>query len=270
MLRSALTAIALLLAIAAPAAADLSVGLDGSRSSMVRQHRIAEENDYSFLRTAEEVHRFVENGYLVPVEGNADYEVLDGVSFPVARPELRTFIERLSAQHRAACGQKLVVTSLTRPTSDQPWNSHPLSVHPAGMAVDLRVLDAADCRTWLEETLLSLEREELLDVTREYHPPHYHVAVFPTAYREYVSRLVAADSARAAAERREREKALEAAAVARLAAATRQSFLPADGREVPESGSTTDWRALVAIPVALAAIALGFARGKCPTRRRQD
>ena len=37
------------------------------------------------------------------------------VSFPFARPEVELFVQRLSGQYRRACGEQLVVTSLTRP-----------------------------------------------------------------------------------------------------------------------------------------------------------
>ena len=37
-----------------------------------------------------------------------------------ARPEVVLFLERLGKQYREACGEPLVVTSLTRPKSSQP------------------------------------------------------------------------------------------------------------------------------------------------------
>ena len=172
--------------------------LRGSPSSMVRQHEIAVEQDYSFLTTAEQVRRLVEQGRLEPVPGNDDY-ALSEVSFPYARAEVRLFVERLASQYRAATGERLVVTSLTRPQSAQPGNAHRLSVHPAGMAVDLRVPADSAARAWLERTLLQLEGSGVLDVTRERHPPHYHVAVFPAPYRAYVERREAAAAAAAAA-----------------------------------------------------------------------
>lgn len=173
---------------AVPAHADVPVTLRGSPASMVRQNQVAKEHDYSFLNSASQVQDFVEKGHLVRVEGNSDFRVA-GVSFPYARPELQTFLERLSAQHREECGERLVVTSLTRPRDLQPANAHQLSVHPTGMAVDLRVSQDAGCRAWLENTLLSLEKQGILDATRERTPPHYHVAVFPGAYRAHLERL---------------------------------------------------------------------------------
>jgi hypothetical protein len=108
------------------------------------------------------------------------------------------FVERLAAEYRAATGKQLIITSLTRPEAFQPRNAHDLSVHPAGMAVDFRVPDDAESRRWLEKTLLSMENRALLDVTRERRPPHYHVAVFPKAYRTYEKKRDAADALTAA------------------------------------------------------------------------
>jgi hypothetical protein len=113
------------------------------------------------------------------------------VSFPYARPEVDLFLRRLAGQYHAACGERLVVTSLTRPTTRQPRNASDRSVHPTGMAVDLRYSWSRGCRAWLERVLLDLERAGVLDATLERHPAHYHVAIFPRAYDAYVERLVA-------------------------------------------------------------------------------
>ncbi len=188
----------LLLAAASPAAAT-RVTLHGSHGSMVRQHGIARANDYTFLHTPAAIRAFTREGYLVPVPGNRDYR-LAGVSFAVARPETKTFVERLGAAYHVACGAPLVVTSLTRPTDEQPRNASPLSVHPAGMAVDLRVPATSGCRRWLERSLLALERNGVLDVTREHRPPHYHVAVFPGEYMRFAASAEARDAAERAHE----------------------------------------------------------------------
>ncbi|HYC53221.1 MAG TPA: DUF5715 family protein, partial [Gemmatimonadaceae bacterium] len=182
---------------AAPvSAADADLG--GSRASIREQNEIAKEHDFTFLRTAAQVREFVAKERLVEVVPNEDL-LVSKVSFPYTRPILKTFIERLAAQYRRATGEQLVVTSLTRPTSMQPRNASPLSVHPAGMAVDFRVPKTAAERQWLEATLLSLEDRGLLDVTRERRPPHYHVAVFPDEYESYVAKLIPHEMASAAA-----------------------------------------------------------------------
>jgi len=178
-------AILTLLLLSAPAAAQ---SLRGSSASVARQNRVAHDHDYTFLRTGRDVRRFVSSGYLVPIERSSTLD-LAAVSYPYARPQVRTFLDRLSAQYQAACGERLVVTSLTRPHSAQPRNASRRSVHPTGMAMDLRVSSSSRCRAWLEDTLLSLERQGVLEATRERRPPHYHVALYPSQYERYVARL---------------------------------------------------------------------------------
>lgn len=164
--------------------------LSGGSASINRSYRVAQDHDYTFLRNSNQVRRFVDAGYLVRVETTRDFELKE-VSFPYARPEVELFVQRLSAQYRRGCGERLVVTSLTRPLSRQPRNASDRSVHPTGMAIDLRRPQGLACRGWLERVLLQLEGSGVLDVTREQRPPHYHVALFPRQYRAYVGRLQA-------------------------------------------------------------------------------
>jgi len=161
--------------------------LRGSPASMERQHSEAVRRDLTFVETPAELDDLVKRGKLVPVAAGEDYQ-LASVSHPFAQPEVRAFIERISYGYHRACGEPLTVTSLTRPQTQQPGNAHVLSVHPAGMAVDFRISRADKCRDWLESELLTLEREDVLDITRERHPPHYHVAVFPAAYTAWAAR----------------------------------------------------------------------------------
>jgi hypothetical protein len=190
----------------------LEITLKGSRLSMERQNQVAQELDYSFLRTDAQVERLADAGNLVPVAGGEDYQVL--ASWPYARPAVRDFVERLAPRYRRACGEPLVVTSLTRPVRGQPRNASPLSVHPAGMAVDLRVSRSALCVDWLEGELLMLEEQGLLDATREYRPPHFHIAVFPGPYEEHVAAFVADSAARADAARADSVRTVTALRVA--------------------------------------------------------
>lgn len=162
--------------------------LRGSARSVDYQFRVAHDHDYTFIESPAQVERFVKAGYLVPVRADRNFD-LHGVSYPYARPETRTFIQRLSDQYRRGCGEKLVVTSLTRPLSRQPRNSSSKSVHPTGMAVDIRRSNSRACRSWLEGVLLSLEKTGVLEATRESRPPHYHVALFPKPYASYVANL---------------------------------------------------------------------------------
>jgi hypothetical protein len=190
-------AAAITLASATLAGTAQAAELGGSLTSMKRQYEAARALDYTFLRTPSQIQEFVAEGRLEPLVGNADY-ALSKVSFPFARVEVRMFVERLAADYRAATGDRLVITSLTRPEALQPRNAHELSVHPTGMAVDFRIPDDAAGRRWLEQTLLAMEKDGLLDVTRERRPPHYHVAVFPEPYRAYAKRRDAADAVAAA------------------------------------------------------------------------
>ncbi len=169
-------------------APSLAQSLRGSSRSMDRQVRSAHQHDFTFLRTSGDVRRFVAQGYLVAVRPNRDF-TLHHVSFPYSRPEVKLFVHRLATQYRGACGEKLVVTSLTRPTTRQPPNASRRSVHPTGMALDLRRPRNRKCRRWLEGVLLNLEGKGVLEATYESRPPHYHVALFPGPYARYVSRL---------------------------------------------------------------------------------
>jgi LysM repeat protein len=186
-MRRLITAI-ILTTIAAFGTAEARQSLGGSTSSMSRQTVQASRHDFTFMESSTRVSRFVDAGLLVKADGNRNYE-LAGVSYPYVRPAVKLFVERLSSQFRAACGERLTVTSMTRPTSEQPRNSADGSVHPTGMAVDLRVPRTTQCRNWLNGVLLSLESSRVLEATRERNPPHYHVAVFPEPYEQYVASL---------------------------------------------------------------------------------
>jgi hypothetical protein len=248
MRRPVLAGLVLLASAAVPLHAEVPVSLRGSPESMIRQNGVARALDLTFVRTPAEVGKLEREGALVRLEGNDDYEVADFVSNPQARVEMRTFIERLAAQYREATGEKLVVTSLTRPTSRQPGNSHALSIHPTGIAVDLRVSQRAASREWLERTLLALEGRGMLDITREYNPPHYHVALFPEPYMAHVATLIAEEeSAREAEDRRVLAASLASNA---FLAAPRASA----GGE-PGDSTTGLIAVLISLPIALLALA---------------
>ena len=162
--------------------------LRGSEGSLDLQNRVAHQHDFTYIDTPAQIDRFVKAGYLVRVPNGRDYW-LKSISFPYARSEVALFISRLSSQYRNACGEQLVVTSLTRPSSRQPRNASPRSVHPTGMALDLRRPPNLTCRSWLTKVLLQLEGSGVLEVSEERRPPHYHIAVFPNQYATYVENL---------------------------------------------------------------------------------
>jgi hypothetical protein len=245
-------------------AAATAASLRGSPAAMVQQNRVAQEHELTFYRTPAEIHAAVAAGDLVELTGDENYAVADFVRFPFVQPAALLFVERLSAQYRDACGQKLVVTSAVRPSNGQPSNAHRLSVHPAGMALDLRVSDRAACRSWLEGTLLSLERRGVLNGIREFHPPHYHVAVFPKQYLAYAHERMAAETELAA----EQAARADAEAAARAAAEPVRTAMPSIGSGFVDGARSDDpdqqqkrppvvlaLLAVVAVPVGLGALA---------------
>ena len=167
---------------AAPADAQ---SLRGSPASIDRMYNHARSNDITFYRTGTGVRGAARDGDLVRMSGNDDYR-LAGVSYPYVLSATRTFVQRLGAQYREVCGEKLVITSGLRPTTLRLANSTDRSVHPTGMAVDIRRPRGGRCLSWLRETLMHLERQGVIEATEERRPPHFHVAVFPAPYRRYV------------------------------------------------------------------------------------
>lgn len=244
------------------ASAGGSASLRGSPAAMLEQNRMAKDHGLSFFRTPEQIRGAADRGELVALSGSETYEVADFVDLPYAVPAVRTFVERLSAQYMEACGQKLVVTSAVRASSRQPRNAHALSVHPAGMAVDLRVSDRASCRQFLEDAILALERQGVINGIREFNPPHYHIAIYPEPYLGYVEERLA--------ENRAREEEARAAAVPTEPAGSVAVLPPAPVDAVQQGAGAparlpSRSRALLSVSTALV-VAMGgwaaFGRGR--------
>jgi len=160
--------------------------LKGSVASVQKQYRAAVSLGFSPARNTSQLAEWVGEGTLVKVNGNENYE-LGAVSFPYTRSSTKAFIECFAKEYRSATGEKLVVTSLTRPLSRQPRNASDYSVHPMGMAVDFRRSNSPRTRAWMERRLASLEGSGVIEATHEHRPPHYHVAVFPPQVASYAS-----------------------------------------------------------------------------------
>ena len=186
-----------LVALSAVTEQALAQSLRGSAASVRRMHRYATSHSLPFHRNASAVSRAAAAGKLVRLRPNADLAIAS-ISHPYVRPTADLFVRRLATQYRDACGQKLVVTGATRPLSVRLANSSPRSVHPTGIALDLR-RPAGKCLTWLRRTLLQLERNGVIEATEERRPPHFHVVVFETTYRRYLADRGIATGARAAA-----------------------------------------------------------------------
>ena len=160
--------------------------LRGSRGAVDHTYREAVKSDVTFYKSPRGVRSAAADGELVRLSGNADYR-LAGTAYPYALPSTKLFVTRLARQYRQECGERMVVTSATRPESYRVPNSIDQSVHPTGMAVDLRRPNRRACADWLRRTLLSIEAAGAIDGTEEHHPPHFHVAVYPGPYRRYAA-----------------------------------------------------------------------------------
>lgn len=177
--------IASCLAASVPAASGEAQSLRGSTTSVHTMYRQALSHGLHFYQTSEGIRRAAARGDFVRLTGNGDY-ALGSVSHPYVLPITRTFVHRLAAQYRAQCGERLVITSAARPKAMRLANGVAQSVHPTGMAVDLRKPRNARCLTWLRSTLAYLDAQGVIDAIEERNPPHFHVAVFPTPYRGYL------------------------------------------------------------------------------------
>lgn len=167
--------------------------LRGSQESIDRMYEHAKQEKLPFYETTKDVRTAVSEGRLVRI-GESGQIQLHSVAYPYVRPSTRLFVDRLSAQYESTCGEPLVVTSGVRPATRQPRNSVSLSVHPTGMAVDIRRPRATKCLRWLRSTLLELEGEDVIEATEEHRPAHFHVAVFPTQYTRYATGKAKAES----------------------------------------------------------------------------
>ena len=151
--------------------------LHGSQESVQKMWDFATMHGFAFYRTPSDIDKAVADGKLVPLDGDASYELTRGVGFSYATREAKQFIASFAPQYLAACGTPLIVTSAARPTNRQPRNSNPYSVHPTGIAVDLRRPPAGACQVWLRKALTELEEQGYIEATEERHPVHLHVAV---------------------------------------------------------------------------------------------
>lgn len=158
--------------------------LRGSMASVERMYDHAVRDSLTFYETTNAVHWAAARGELVQLHTDHGYE-LHRVAFPYVRPATLEFVERLAGDYDQKCGEELVVTSGVRPESRQPSNSSQRSVHPTGMAVDLRRPANWHCLTWLRRELLALEGTGVVEATEEHHPAHFHVAVFAEEYMRF-------------------------------------------------------------------------------------
>ncbi|MFL5618987.1 MAG: DUF5715 family protein [Gemmatimonadaceae bacterium] len=151
--------------------------LRGSRESVQKMWDFATMHGLVFYQTPRDIDKAVADGKLVLLDGDGSYELTRSVGFSYATREAKQFVVSFAPQYVAACGTPLIVTSAARPTNRQPRNSNPYSVHPTGIAIDLRRPPAGPCQTWLRKALAELEEQGYIEATEERRPVHLHVAV---------------------------------------------------------------------------------------------
>lgn len=135
----------------------------------------AVRNELDFLRTSKSIYEAVKDRELVMLSITSDLTLLD-VAYPFVLPRTRDVVNVFARKYHEVCGERLIVTSASRPRSEQPRNASPKSVHPTGMAVDFR-RPTGECLAWVRQELVLLERQGVLEATEEKHPVHFHVAV---------------------------------------------------------------------------------------------
>ena len=151
--------------------------LRGSKASVEKMYDFAQRYRYPFYLTPSTLDDAIAKGKLVPLTGDENYELTRGVGFSYATVEAREFITQFAPQYLAACGTPLTVTSAARPLSRQPRNANKHSVHPTGIAVDIRRPYPGPCLTWVRKALAQLEAQGYVEATEEHHPVHLHLAV---------------------------------------------------------------------------------------------
>ena len=151
--------------------------LHGSKESVEKMYSFAVSHRMPFYLTPTNVDKAIADGRLVALTGDSTYELTRGVGFSYATREAKQFVLAFAPQYLAACGVPLTVTSAARPMSNQPHNANPHSVHPTGIAVDIRRPPPGPCLTWVRGALSDLETRGVVEATEEHHPIHLHVAV---------------------------------------------------------------------------------------------
>jgi LysM repeat protein len=151
--------------------------LHGSKESVEKMYDFATSHGMTFYLTQTNIDDAIARGRLVPLTGDSTYELTRGVGFSYSTREARAFVQAFAPQYLTACGAPLTLTSAARPTSKQPHNANPHSVHPTGIAVDIRRPYRGPCLDWVRTALTELERKGIIEATEEHHPVHLHIAV---------------------------------------------------------------------------------------------
>jgi hypothetical protein len=175
--------------------------LSGSRSSQIKQNKVANRHDLTRLKDLKQLRAFIADGLLVAV-GDTDAYVIDkslgemdpdhADLYAHARPWVKAFLGDVLGECRASTGARFTITSLVRTkayqkklrrhnhaaASGKTWWKQ--SSHLTGSTVDISYLDLDDdAERCLEKKLRALEKKGLIEATKEYGNACFHVMVFP-------------------------------------------------------------------------------------------
>lgn len=146
-----------------------------------RQLLFAQSNGLRLATTRADYNTMVQSGYFVRLQHP---QLTIAARRPYVLESTANFVYRLADNFTAAGCSGLRVNDATRLVSERPANGSVYSVHPAGMALDLRVINLSErCYQVLTELLSQAEAAKQADVTREYRPPHFHVVVIPSTIK---------------------------------------------------------------------------------------
>jgi LysM repeat protein len=160
--------------------------LRGSKASVEKMYDFAQRYRYPFYLTPTNIDTAIAHGRLVELTGDSTYELTRGVQENYSTREVKQFVTMFAPQYLYACGSPLTVTSAARALSRQPRNANPHSVHPAGIAVDIRRPPPGPCLSWVRNALAQLEAQGIVEATEELHPIHLHVAVLQAPGAKFV------------------------------------------------------------------------------------
>ena len=156
-----------------PAAAVSLVG--GCQTTSEQQHHYARKMMLPLMTTEAEYQARIASGYYVPFEGPY-LQLL--AKRPYALPSTVAFVNAMAKEYQATGCGRLIVRGALRLTTERPPNGSIHSVHPAGMAVDIRTNHIpATCAEWLRNYLREKEALGEVDGTHELKPEHLHVVV---------------------------------------------------------------------------------------------
>ncbi len=158
----------------------------GEVSSSEQQFRYAEQSGVVIIMS-DNFDGLVRSGDLVRLEG-PNIRLRSASVIPYVLPSTKVFVLQLAHDFgQQGCGELVVNDALRVAGNVMPSAASSYSVHPRGMAVDIRVNGISEqCETWMNTYLMEKETEGKVDATREHWKvvrgqrvpnPHFHLVV---------------------------------------------------------------------------------------------